>query len=405
MSSDLTTKARDYLHKLCVDIPTRRVGSAGNQAAVDFTAKRMQGFGFQVKTPSFDCIDWQDGDVTLRAGSTQFEASASPYALGCDVNAPLVAVSTVDELEAADLSGQIALLHGEIAGGQLMPKNFPFYKPAEHRRIIALLERKAPHAIIAATTRDPGMAGSVYPFPLFEDGDFDIPSVYMTAEDGQRLLRHAGQSVTLLSPVKRIPAIAQNMVACKGTRHDQRVVIFAHIDAKMGTPGALDNASGVITLLLLAERLADYTGQLGIEVVALNGEDYYSSPGQQDFIAQNADRFDTILLGINIDGVGYGDSDVAYSTYDVPTALEKVIQQTMAVQEAVVPGEEWIQGDHAIFLSQNRPALAFTSSNLEALLTEVAHTADDTPDAVDASKLDTLAHTLHDLLLRLNATL
>ena len=50
-------------------------------------------------------------------------------------------------------------------------------------------------AIIAATGRDPGLAGGVYPFPLIEDGDFDIPSVYMKDVEGDRLADYAGQEV------------------------------------------------------------------------------------------------------------------------------------------------------------------------------------------------------------------
>ncbi|MEZ4997668.1 MAG: hypothetical protein R2758_09480 [Bacteroidales bacterium] len=32
--------------------------------------------------------------------------------------------------------------------------------------------------MIGATGRSSALAGGVYPFPLIEDGDFDIPSVY-----------------------------------------------------------------------------------------------------------------------------------------------------------------------------------------------------------------------------------
>ncbi len=43
------------------------------------------------------------------------------------------------------------LVRGELAREQLMPKNFPFYQPEEHQRIIHLLEAQKPLAIIAAT--------------------------------------------------------------------------------------------------------------------------------------------------------------------------------------------------------------------------------------------------------------
>ena len=145
----------------------------------------------------------------------------------------------------------------------------------------------------------------VYPFPLIEDGDFNIPSVYMTEEEGNRLLFSVGRTVSLSSISTRVPGKGCNVVARKGSPSGQRIVVTAHIDAKKGTPGAMDNASGVVVLLLLAELLGEYTGGRLIELVALNGEDYYAVPGQMLYLAQNKDRFHEILLNINIDGAGY----------------------------------------------------------------------------------------------------
>ena len=47
------------------------------------------------------------------------------------------------------------------------------------------------------------MAGGVYPFPLIEDGDFDIPSVYLTAEEGERLAQFLGATATLTIDAER----------------------------------------------------------------------------------------------------------------------------------------------------------------------------------------------------------
>ena len=63
----------------------------------------------------------------------------------------------------------------------------------------------------------------------------------------------------------------------------QKITVFAHIDAKDGTPGALDNGAGVVVLLLLAELLQDYDGGVELELVALNGEDYYSAAGEMQY--------------------------------------------------------------------------------------------------------------------------
>ena len=181
----------------------------------------------------------------------------------------------MEELAAAQAPDSIFLLRGELTKEQLMPKNFPFYNPEHHQHIIQLLETKTPQAIITATSRDLEMVGRQYPFPMIEDGDFNIPSVYMKDEDGERLAQFAGSEVELSSSTTRIPSTGSNVTARQGEQQNQRVVLMAHIDSRMGTPGASDNASGVIVLLLLAELLEEYSGSLGIEIVAMNGEDWF----------------------------------------------------------------------------------------------------------------------------------
>ena len=168
-SAEWTEKAALYLHKLCDLSPDRRVGSPGNRAATDLFAGVARSFGFDVETPRFDCIDWMEEGVRLVAGKARFEAFASPYSLGCHICAPLSLVSSVEELAAATVDDSILLLRDDIAREQLMPKNFPFYNPEGHQRIIETLEAKQPRAIVAATSRDMGMVGGLDPFPLFED--------------------------------------------------------------------------------------------------------------------------------------------------------------------------------------------------------------------------------------------
>ena len=399
MTSTLwSNKASTYLRRLCVQISSRRVGSAGNRAATDFFAYRVASFGFATESTEFECMDWTQAGARLTVDAAPFDALPSPYSLGCRVRAPLVVLSTVEALEAADVFNKIVLLRGEIAQEQLMPKNFTFYNPDHHKRIIQLLETKKPCAIISATSRNPDLVGAMYPFPLIEDGDFDIPSVYMTEEEGNRLAKHAGGQAALESRAERIPARGCNVIARKGASPDHRVVLFAHIDAHIGTPGASDNASGVVVLLLLAELLADYRGNLGVEIVAMNGEDYYAASGQKQYVALNTGRFGEIVFGINLDDVGYYKGSVAYSLYDCPAAIASTIRQVFSGYRDLIEGEPWYQGDHGLFLMNQRPALAITSERLAELMGEITHTPKDTPEIVDVTKLATLALALRDLL-------
>jgi len=88
--------------------------------------------------------------------------------------------------------------------------------------------------------------------------------------------------------------------------------------------------AGFVTLLLTAELLAGYSGRLGIEMVAMNGEDYYCNPGEQLYLRMNAGKFDEILLGINLDDLAYHKGKIAYSSYNCPADIGRTIHQAFA---------------------------------------------------------------------------
>jgi aminopeptidase YwaD len=397
-TSWLTKKAQEYLDRLCNQTPNRRVGSQGNRLATTFFAETMSSFAFDVECPDFECMDWQGEGAVILADGDSYSAQASPYSLGIHARAPLVTACSAADLESPDITNKILLMRGELTREQFLPKNFPFFQMEEQQRIIQLLEVKRPLAILTATTRNPEMAGALYPFPVFEDGDFDIPSAFLTEEQGNQLAQYEGQQISLEIKADRISARACNVVAHKGSNPKERIVLFAHIDAKVGTPGALDNGTGIVTLLLLAELLQDYAGNKSIEIIALNGEDYYSNPGEQLFLQQNEGKFPEIVLGINIDGLGYIKGRTAYSLYDCPPEITALAEKAFADEASFLAGQPWFQGDHALFLMNGRPALALTSELVGELMTEYVHTARDTPEIIAPEKVARSALALHQLL-------
>ncbi|NLG35375.1 MAG: M28 family peptidase [Lentisphaerae bacterium] len=400
----LLSKCTAYLHTLCVDIPGRNVGGEGNRRATRFFRDAVASFGWQTESTELDVMDGSNDGASLRVGDRTFPARPSPYSLGCSVRAPLILASSLDELRRLNAAGQILVLHGEIAREQLMPKNFVFYNPDEHRQIIALLEQQPPAAIVSITGRNSALAGGLYPFPLFEDGDFNIPSVYLAEEEGDGLLSLAGQTATLESRAVRIPANAFNVIARKGSPDAPRIVLTAHIDAKPGTPGAIDNATGVAVLLLLAERLRDYAGPFALEIAAFNGEDYYAVPGQMAYLRQNHGRFDTIALNINIDGAGCKDGPSSFSLFDLPEPMQAAARRMLETFDDTAEGIPWPQGDHSIFLQQGCPAIAVSSKwFIDHMDTQdITHTPKDNLGIVDPKKVVVIAEALEWFLRRLS---
>ena len=399
----LITKSKSHLKTLCTEIKERCVGSEGNRKATKFFSNELTRLGWETETQEFDATDWKDGGATLKAGNESFRVHVSPYSLGCSAEAPLATVKNTDELENGGFEGKIILLHSEIAREQLMPKNFVFYNPESHQRIVSLLENSGAAAIICATGRNVALAGGVYPFPMIEDGDFDIPSVYMTEEEGEKLLKYAGSIANLNSVSERIPGKGYNVIGRKGKPGQERIVVTAHIDAKKGSPGAIDNATGVVVLLLLAELLKDYSGEKMIEIVAFNGEDYYSVAGQMTWIMANQGKFDNIRLNINIDGVGYNEGKSSFSFFDLPDHIQKVAGKLVKDNPELAEGHQWPQGDHSIFLQYGIPAIAVTSQwfidNMETQ--DITHTPKDNLSIVSEDKLVEVALALRELICKL----
>ena len=388
--NDLVEKAKLHLHVLCEEIGERRVGSEENRQSTMYAEGELRKQGWITETTELSVVDWKTEGASLTCKDMAFEVFSSHYSLGCSVAGELLVIDSVAQLEKEDIKNKLVLLRGEIATQQIAPKKFPFWNPEEHQHLISLLEEGQPQALICATERNAATAGGVYPFPLFEDGDFDIPSVFMKDTEGERLATCKGESVELVSHATRIPETAYNIIARKGKGNaKKRVVITAHIDTKIGTFGAIDNGTGVAILLLLAELLKDSSSQYTIELVVFNGEDYYAAPGQIKYIDQNSDRFNDILLNINIDGAGYQEGISCFSPFDLPENILTKLREVLSDTPELVEGLPWYQGDHSLFLQQGCPAIAVSSQwFIEHMdCQEITHTPKDNLDIVNYNRV------------------
>ncbi len=399
MSKLFVEKAKKYIETLCSVTPNRRTGSPGNRSAIQFFSRMTSSWDYEVDTTPFACLDYEEGSAALKSGKDSFEVFISPYSNGCHVTSSLVTVEAVAELEKIECKGKILLMKDQICSEQLMPKNFVFYNPDQHKHIYALLEAKMPSAIVTATSRKPEQVGALYPYPLIEDGDFNIPVIFCTDVVGESIAKKSGQVVSLSAEGKRIPTTASNVIVSTHHSTDQKIVVCAHIDAYGNSPGALDNAAGTAVLLLFAEMLKAKNVKQWIEVVAFNGEDNYSAGGQMDYIRRYGDELSKIALAINIDDVGYKKGKTAFSLYCYPDTLKKQAEAVFNKYPTITRGEDWYQGDHMIFVQQNIPSIAFTSDQVSELMANVTHTSADVPDNVDCEHLVALAEALTELVV------
>lgn len=216
----LTEKAKLHLQVLCAEIGERRVGSEANRKATAYAESMLKESGWQTKTTALPVIDWQTDGAALTCNGKLFEVFSSHYSLGCMVEGELLAIESVTQLEKMTIRDKIVLLYGEIAAQQIAPKHFPFWNPEEHQHLISILEKGNPKALVCATERNATIVGGVYPFPLFEDGDFNIPSVFMKDTEGDRLLSYEGQMVKLFLMPHVFPK--QHSMSSRGGKATER---------------------------------------------------------------------------------------------------------------------------------------------------------------------------------------
>lgn len=403
MTDQLVEKAGTYVETLCAVLPDRHVGSAGNDAAVAMFERVVGAFGLEIASESFGCLEWSDHGSWVEVNGTRLPLKTGPYSLPCEVAGRLAVASTVGELEDGDFADCVLVLREPLTSEQLFPKNFEFYNPESHKRVYAALERQAPAAVIAVTGRNPDMAGAVYPFPFIEDGDFDIPNAYVADIDALTLVASGGAEAHLRIGSRRIPAQGRQVVARKRGTGTGRVVVFAHIDGRKGVPAALDNASGASSLMVLAELLEAYDGPLTVELVPLNGEDYYGANGQVIWMRDNRDRLGDIVLGMNADDTGHIGAGTGVSLYGCPPDVEALVRGLFARYPGFAEGPQWPQGDHSLFAFNGVPAVAFTAEDFMETFRNITHTPADRPELVDPAIVVDVARFMADVIEGLGA--
>ena len=401
MTDPVLARIEAHLHTLVAGFPDRHVGGPGNAHATAYVEAELLRQGWDLSEATFEVVDAERGQACLRVAGTDTTLLASPYTLPADVVAPLVTADSLEALEALDIDGRIVLLHGHIARDQLLPRGFTFLDEPEHRRIYALLEDGGAVGVIGATGRGGGMGGGLYPYPLIEDGDFDIPNAYTSDEVGRHLATLGGQQAHLRIEARRFPVRARQLTASRGPLGAPRVVVMAHLDSKEGSPGAVDNATGVAALLSIAQHLAERDTARRLEIVPFNGEDHYSVGGEHCFVTDNEGRWDEIELGINLDAVGARGAGTAVSLYGCPAGLLAHVEAVMARHPGISEGEAWYESDHSIVAMRGRPTIALTSTNFRELCASVTHTERDTLDVVAAEPVAAAAAFVADLVATL----
>jgi aminopeptidase YwaD len=391
VTTQFAEEVMEHLEHLCVEIGPRPLGSAGNQAAADYIARVFESKHLDVEIQELNCPIWEAAESHLLVDGEPLMAAANTFSPPCDVRAGIVTLGTVAELEAAELTGSIGVMYGDLTKGTGYGARSAFYFPERDRKILGLLQGKRPAALITVNAK-PGSLER-----LMRDWEFPIPSVTVPAEVGLFLLKSSDRQVHLRIDSHQSPGRFCNVVARRNGAQQERVVLMAHLDTMADTPGAIDNGSGVAVLLALAERLARRDLGIGVEWIALNGEEV-GGLGDAEYLRRGERELGQVLVAINADGVGQRLGANSITMMGCSQPFQDRVRQLHLPYRGVVWGEPWYESDHTAFLTRGVPCIPITSVGGATVL----HSPADTIEWVSPGKLMEIVSLVTDIIENLD---
>ncbi len=211
-------------------------------------------------------------------------------------------------------------------------------------------------------------------------------------------------------------------------RADEIIVVGAHYDAVVGSPGANDNASGVAAMLELASYFRDLELPRTLRFVAFVNEEppHFMQPtmGSDVYARRAAANDENIVAMYSLETIGYFRDEPGSQRYPAPLNLfypdrgnfiafvgnlrsRGLVARSLAAFRAhaqipsegisapeFIPGVNW--SDHSSFWKRGYPAIMITDT--APYRYPYYHAAGDTPDRVDYEKMVPLVRGLARML-------
>jgi Zn-dependent M28 family amino/carboxypeptidase len=377
-------------------LESRMTGSDGEHRSAERVAAAFRTAGLrEVSIDTFEVQAWIRDDATLQLRAPverSFDAIALPYSPSGSVDGRLVDVGygTPQEIDARDVTDAIVL-----ASTDTPPRRGRFVHRQESYSV-------AVDAGAAAFVFANHVQGQLPPTGTLRAGDeAEVPGLGVSHETGEWLRRFAetggGHPEAGEMPARSLntgdariqcavsattePAEGHTVSGVLGPETDEEVVVLAHHDAHDVGDGALDNGSGVATMVTALHVLSAIETDLDcrVRVVATSGEEVGLLGASA--LAEELD-LDRVRSVVNVDGAGRFRDLRAFTHASDPVAelvgsVANAVDHPIRLERSPHP-----HSDHWPFLRTGIPTLQLHSDSGERGR-GFTHTSADTLDKAD----------------------
>jgi len=299
-----TSRLRRDLQTLAGDIGERLAGSANEREAADYIAGEFSRAGADVSIEEFPmrerAVNSERMEIYLGDRWESFPASLFSNTPGTDggtVEAPLVFMESPAEMDRSDLSHlkdkAVLMLGCHIES-----------RPAYRRLIEA-----GPLFLLMVDIRYPGstpLADGM--FPAYTTGIGAVPMMNVAYQDAWRWRSESAASARLTVAGGMRESVSQNVIAdIPGTDPEAGILYMgAHHDTQADSPGADDNATGVLGVLECARLLANRPHRRTLRLISFGCEEQLSV-GSAAYVRAHRDEIrQNGKFMFNLDSYGSG---------------------------------------------------------------------------------------------------
>jgi Iap family predicted aminopeptidase len=305
-----SSEALENLFVLCDEFGSRFGGSEGERKAAEYIARKLNGYGLSnVHLEPFEYLGWVRGETVLEITSPikkQIQCITLPHSPAASIEGPIIDLADGYPDDFARSKDQIA---------QKIVLTTSESDPRVIKRWVHRMEKYGRSVLAGAkgfifANHYPGYGPATGGIGLNNE-PAPIPGVAINKEDGaflQRLVKRHGVVKIHLKSTDRFEGMTSWNVIGELTGDafpDEIVMLGSHYDGHDISQGAVDPASGVVTVLEVARVLSRYAMPLPRTLrFALWGVEEIGLLGSRHYVKAHAEDLQNIRFYLNLDSAG-----------------------------------------------------------------------------------------------------